>query len=350
MRAEVVGRADTNGHAGASYETASGSNGAGHRNTVAAELIGESEAMRRVWAQVDAVAGTPATVLIRGESGTGKELVARAIHDASPRAAMPFVSVNCAALPPTLIESELFGHEKGAFTGAHARKIGLFERSNRGTLFLDEIGDLDTGLQVKLLRVLQQREIQRIGGEGAITVDVRVIAATHRDLEAAIAEGSFREDLYYRLDVFSIVVPPLRDRREDVAALARHFITRYAGEYGRPARRLAPAAAARLQAYGWPGNVRELENVVIRAVLQADSEEIEAHHLPATVNGGEEKLPGSGGSLAEMVGNFERTLIENTLRTTRGNRTKAARLLKTTERILNYRIRRYRIDCNRFRG
>ncbi len=314
-----------------------------------AGLIGGSGPMRHLYAQIAQVAHTNATVLIRGESGTGKELVAHAVHLRSPRAEKPFVTVNCAALPPTLIESELFGHEKGAFTGALGRKVGLFERATGGTLFLDEIGDLEPGLQAKLLRVLQQREVQRIGGTGAIPVDVRVIAATHRDLEAAIAEGDFREDLYYRLNVFSIFAPPLRDRKTDILTLSEHFIQKYATEYGKSIRRISTPAIDMLTSYHWPGNVRELENAIVRSILVCDGNVIHGHHLPSTLQTAEGSDTMAPGSLAELVANFERNLIEDTLKTTGGNQSKAARILQTTERILGYRIRRYGIDSDRYR-
>ena len=312
-------------------------------------LIGGSGPMRHLYAQIAQVAHSNATVLIRGESGTGKELIAHAVHPASPRAALPYVTVNCAALPPTLIESELFGHERGAFTGAHARKSGLFERASGGTLFLDEIGDLDTGLQAKLLRVLQQREIHRLGGTEAVAVDVRVIAATHRDLEKEIVAGRFREDLYYRLNVFSIFAPPLRERKPDVLILAEHFVQKYAAEYGKQIKRISTPAIDMLTSYHWPGNVRELENAIMRSILVCDESVIHGHHLPPTLQTAEASNTVTEGSLASLVAAFERDLIEDSLKTAGGSRAKAARLLQTTERILGYRIRQYGIDCRRFR-
>ena len=231
------------------------------------EILGDSEPLRQALHKVRQVADTDATVLLRGETGTGKELFARALHDRSPRRERPLVKVNCAALPPTLIESELFGHEKGSFTGAVARKIGRFELAHRGTLFLDEIGELPQDLQAKLLRVLQEGEIERIGGNTPIAVDVRVIAATHRDLEKAMAEGDFREDLFYRLNVFPIVLPPLRERGGDVPRLVHHFASKYARRFGRAMGAIPSSMMAAFEAYPWPGNVRELENVLERAVI-----------------------------------------------------------------------------------
>jgi Nif-specific regulatory protein len=315
-----------------------------------AGLIGGSGPMHHLYSQIAQVAHSNATVVIRGESGTGKELIAHAIHLHSSRAEGPYVTVNCAALPPTLIESELFGHERGAFTGANARKPGLFERANGGTLFLDEIGDLDAGLQAKLLRVLQEREVQRIGGVNAFRIDVRVIAATHTDLEKAMAEGRFREDLYYRLNVFSIYAPPLRERTPDVLILAEHFVQKYSAEYGKAIKRISTPAIDMLTCYHWPGNVRELENAIMRSILVCDGSVIHAHHLPPTLQTAEASNTMTSGSLADLVGAFERNLIEDTLKTAGGSRVRAAELLQTTERILGYRIRNYGIDCKRFRG
>ena len=233
------------------------------------QLVGRSPAMRRVYEIVRQIADTTATVLITGESGTGKELIARAIHRQGGRRDCPFVAVNCAALPAELLESELFGHERGAFTGAHARKLGKFEMAHTGTLLLDEVGSLRLDLQPKLLRVLQEREIERVGGSRAIGIDVRIIAATNADLRQAVAAGRFREDLFYRLNVVPIAVPPLRHRREDVAPLARHFMAKYARQFGKTVTDLSPGALGALERYHWPGNVRELENIVARSVALA---------------------------------------------------------------------------------
>src|SRR4051794_627412 len=242
-------------------------------------IVGESPALRDVLARVEQVAQTASTVLLRGETGTGKEMVARAIHINSARDGKPFVKVNCAALAPGVLESELFGHEKGAFTGAVARRLGRFELADGGTLFLDEVGDLPQDVQVKLLRVLQEREFERVGGTETVKVDVRVVSATHRDLEQLITAGEFREDLYYRLNVFPITLPPLRDRPGDIPLLCEHFIQKYAQSIGKRVRGLDPGALASLMAYPWPGNVRELENVIERAMILARGNELTATDL-----------------------------------------------------------------------
>jgi Nif-specific regulatory protein len=312
-------------------------------------IIGSSGAMRAVYEQVSQVARTNTTVLIRGESGTGKELIAHAIHYNSLRARKPFVKVNLAAFPETLVESELFGYEKGAFTGAQARKKGRFEMAEGGTLFLDEIGDLDPQTQVKLLRVLQEREFERLGGTESVKVNVRLIAATNKQLEKAIADGRFREDLYYRLNVFTIFVPPLRERKPDVLLLADHFLEKFALEHAKHIKRISTPAIDMLMSYHWPGNVRELENTMERAVLVCEGEVIHAHHLPPTLQTAEESGTTIRTSLVDAVGAYEKDLIQDALKSTRGNRAKAARLLSTTERILNYKIAKYRIDCQRFR-
>ena len=249
------------------------------------ELVGSSPALLDVFGTVGRVAGSDATVLVTGESGTGKELVARALHGASPRAAGPFVAVNCAAIPEDLLESELFGHERGAFTGAIARKVGRFERANGGTLFLDEIGDMSLVLQAKILRALQEREIERLGGEERIRLDVRVAAATHRDLAALIAAGDFREDLFYRLAVVRLHLPPLRERTGDVRALALHYGARFAREHRRAVDSIDAEALRRLEAHPWPGNVRELRNVMERAVLLAPGAVILPEHLQVDAGG-----------------------------------------------------------------
>jgi Nif-specific regulatory protein len=313
-------------------------------------LVGTSGPMRQMYEEVARVAGTNTTVLIRGESGTGKELIASAIHYDSSRARKPFIKVNCAALPETLIESELFGHERGAFTGAESRKKGRFEMANGGTLFLDEIGELSPAIQVKLLRVLQEREFERVGGTDLVRVDVRVIAASNRDLEKALAEGTFREDLYYRLNVFPIFIPALRERRADIFPLADHFADKYAREHGKSIKRISTTAIDQLACYHWPGNVRELENTIERAVLMADGEVIHGHHLPPTLQTAEATGTVVSASLGGAVATFERSLIEDALKTTGGNRSKAARLLSTTERVINYKARKYGIDPSRLRA
>jgi Nif-specific regulatory protein len=313
-------------------------------------IVGNSGPMRQVYEQVTQVAGTNTTVLIRGESGTGKELIAHAIHYNSPRAAKPFVKVSCAALPDSLLESELFGFEKGAFTGAHARKKGRFELADGGTLFLDEVGDLPMTTQVKLLRVIQEREFERVGGVEPVKVNVRLITATNKDLEKSIAAGTFREDLHYRLNVFAIFVPPLRQRKPDVMLLAEHFLEKYSSEHHKPIKRISTPAIDMLMSYHWPGNVRELQNVVERAVLVCDSNVVHGHHLPPTLQTAEASGTVTDLSLIESVDAYEKDLILDALKTSRGNRTKAAKLLHSTERIISYKVRKYRIDCRRFRS
>jgi Nif-specific regulatory protein len=312
-------------------------------------IIGNSGPMRQVYEQVAQVAPTNTTVLIRGESGTGKELIAHSIHYNSPRARKPFIKVSVAALPDTLIESELFGYEKGAFTGAQARKKGRFELAEGGTLFLDEIGDLNLSTQVKLLRALQEREFERLGGIETIKVNVRLIAATNKDLEKAITEGTFREDLYYRLNVFTIFVPPLRERKSDVLQLADHFLEKFAREHNKHIKRISTPAIDMLTAYHWPGNVRELENCLERGVLVCDGHVVHGHHLPPTLQTASESGTVTRLSLDAAVSAYERDLIQDALKTARGNRARAAKFLSTTERILGYKVKKYGIDCERFR-
>jgi Nif-specific regulatory protein len=306
-----------------------------------AGIVGNSGPMQRVYEQVAQVARTSTTVLLRGESGTGKELIAHAIHYNSVRAKKPFVKVSCGALPDTLIESELFGYEKGAFTGAEARKKGRFELAEGGTLFLDEIGDVALATQVKLLRVLQEREFERLGGHETLKADVRLITATNKDLERAIETGTFREDLFYRLNVFPIFIPPLRERKPDVLLLADHFLQRFSAEHGRDIRRLATPAIDMLTSYHWPGNARELQNVIERAVL--------AHHLSPTLQTAEASGTVMSIALDDAVAAYEKDLLQDALKSARGNRAKAARLLRTTERIVNYKVRKLGIDWKRFK-
>ena len=313
-------------------------------------MVGTSGPMRQMYDEMARVAATNTTVLIRGESGTGKELIASAVHYHSTRAKKPFIKVNCAALPETLVESELFGHERGAFTGAESRKKGRFEMANGGTLFLDEIGELSPAIQAKLLRVLQEREFERVGGTEAVRVDVRMIAATNRDLEKGLSEGTFREDLYYRLNVFPIFIPPLRERRADILPLADHFAEKYAREHGKTIKRISTTAIDQLACYHWPGNVRELENTIERAVLMADEEVIHGHHLPPTLQTAEATGTVVSASLGGAVATFERSLIVDALKTTRGNRARAARLLNTTERVINYKVKKYMINPSRLRA
>ena len=292
------------------------------------QLVGRSQAMRRVYDLVRQIADTSATVLITGESGTGKELIARAIHRQGARRDRPFVAVNCAALPAELLESELFGHERGAFTGAHARKLGKFEVAHTGTLLLDEVGTLRLDLQPKLLRALQEREIERVGGGRAIRVDVRIIANSNADLRQAVAAGRFREDLFYRLHVVPIVVPPLRERREDVAPLARHFLAKYAGQFGKPVTDLSPGALDALERYHWPGNVRELENIVARSVALASEPVVQLDQIPLDVALTPVESTAEGQlNLREARHEVERLLILRALDRAGGNQTVAARLL-----------------------
>jgi Nif-specific regulatory protein len=315
----------------------------------ARHIIGNSASIRQVYDQVAQVARTNTTVLIRGESGTGKEMIAHAIHYGSSRAKKPLVAVSCAALPESLIESELFGYERGAFTGAHGLKKGRFEMADGGTLFLDEVGDLNPAAQVKLLRVLQQREIERLGGTQSIRVDVRLIAATHRPLEKLITEGTFREDLYYRLNVFTIFAPPLRERKPDIMLLADHFMQKYAKEHEKHIKRISTPAIDMLTSYHWPGNVRELENTIERAVLVCDGGVIHGHHLPPTLQTAEASGTVTRVALDEAVQAYEKDLIQDALKSTRGNRTRAAKLLRSSERIIRYKVRKYAIDYHRFR-
>jgi Nif-specific regulatory protein len=305
--------------------------------------------MQQVYEQVMQVAGSNTTVLIRGESGTGKEMAAHAIHYNSPRAEKAFVKVSCAALPESLIESELFGYEKGAFTDARAQKKGRFELAHGGTLFLDEIGELSAATQIKLLRVLQEREFERLGGVEPVKINVRLIAATNKDLELAVQAGSFREDLYYRLNVFSIYMPPLRERRPDIPLLADHFVEKYAAAHGKDVRRIATTAIDMLMAYHWPGNVRELENCIERAALVCEGGVIHGHHLPPTLQTAEVSGTVTRMSLAAAIEAYEKDLIQDALKSARGNRARAARLLDTTERIIGYKVKKYGIDSERFR-
>jgi Nif-specific regulatory protein len=312
-------------------------------------IIGNSGPMRQVYEQISQVAPTNTTVLIRGESGTGKEMIAHAIHYNSPRSNKAFIKVACAALPESLIESELFGYEKGAFTGASSRKKGRFEMAEGGTLFLDEIGELSQATQIKLLRVLQEREYERLGGTETIKSNVRLIAATNKDLENAMREGSFREDLYYRLNVFTIYLPPLRERRPDILELAEHFVDKYARQHHKRIKRISTPAIDMLTSYHWPGNVRELENCIERTLLVCDGNVIHGHHLPPTLHTATASDTVTRLRLTAAMEAYEKDLIQDALKTSRGNRARAAKLLDTTERILGYKVKKYTIDCQRFR-
>jgi len=305
-------------------------------------LVVASAAMRQALALVARVAEHSTTVLITGESGTGKEVIARAIHRASPRGSKAFVGINCAAIPENLLESELFGHVRGAFTGATGDKVGLFEQANGGTLLLDEIGELPIGLQAKLLRVLQESEIRRVGDQKTRRVDARVLAATARDLEAEVRAGRFREDLFYRVNVVVIELPPLRDRREDIAPLARHFVARLAQRFGRPLS-LSEDALAWLEQQEWPGNVRELENAIERAAVLSRKEILEAGEFRSEAPRAAEPAPPEGESLSEVVAAAERQAIADALRAANGNRREAAKQLGVSLRTLFYKIDRYGI-------
>ncbi len=321
-------------------------------------LVGKSPSMQEVYKTIGRIAGTDVSVLLRGESGTGKEVVARAIHHYSRRAGKPFVAVSCAAIPATLLESELFGHEKGAFTDAHQRRLGKFELAHGGTIYLDEVGDLSAELQPKLLRVLQEREFERVGGGDSVRVDVRVVAATNRDLETLIRDGRFREDLYYRLKVVTLILPPLRERPEDIPFLVDHFLVKYAGELGE--RAVSAEALDRLAGYAWPGNVRELENVIQHAMVMAGGGVILAEHLPIASGAG--PRPVMQGTLEQLVaqkladcvrglgtresanlydlmlGLVERPLLQAVLRETGGNQLRAAALLGINRNTLRKKL------------
>jgi two-component system response regulator HydG len=309
------------------------------------QMIGASPSFRRMMTLIEQIADSSATALIQGESGTGKELVARTIHERSARRNGPFVAVNCAALPETLLESELFGYEKGAFTGAAARKEGRFELANAGTLFLDEVGDLSLVTQPKILRVLQEGEFERLGGTRSLQVDVRIVAATNQDVAEMVKEKRFREDLYYRLNVITIRVPPLRERHEDIRVLAQHFLRVYAAKNGRKLDGFSAEAVERLESYAWPGNVRELENLVERSVVLARKDRIDAEDLPEEVMG--VKRPPRD-AILELVGtplaDIERRLLDETLRITGGNKTQAAKLLGIDVRTVARKLERREDD------
>jgi Nif-specific regulatory protein len=312
-------------------------------------MIGNSNEIQLVCDLIDQVSRSNATVLIRGESGTGKELVASAIHYHSLRASKPYVKVNCAALPESLIESELFGHEKGAFTGAVNMRKGRFELAHGGTIFLDEIGYLVPATQVKLLRVLQEKEFERVGGAATLKTDVRVIAATNRNLEQLMESGEFLQDLYYRLNVFPIHIPPLRERKSDILLLADFFVEKYAKSYHKKVLRISTPAIDMLMAYHWPGNIRELENCIERSVLLSTDGVIHGHHLPPTLQTAEASGTTHVGTLQESLDNLERELITDALKSARGNCAGAARALGISERIMGLRIERFGIDWRRFR-
>jgi two-component system response regulator HydG len=314
---------------------------------VPSEMVGRSPLMLALFESIAKVAASDVVVYIAGESGTGKELVARAIHQRSRRASGPFVKVNCGALTDTLLESELFGHEKGAFTGAIKRKLGRFELADKGTLFLDEVGDMTPNLQLKLLRVLQEKQFERVGGEETVEVDVRVVSATHRDLKTAVDEGRFREDLFYRLHVVPFRVPALRERREDIPLLVTHFIGKLGPRANPRVRRIDENALARLSTYPWPGNVRELENAVEQALVFASGDSIDVVALPAFLREGASDatlaLPNASMSLPEILDDLERQLIQRAYDRTGGVKTETARLLGIKTSALYYKLEKYGI-------
>jgi DNA-binding NtrC family response regulator len=322
----------------------------------APQLVGDDASLRKVFASLQRAASTDTTVLIEGESGTGKELFARSLHALSSRADAPFVAINCAAIPETLLETELFGHEKGAFTGAVSRKPGKFEMAHRGTLFLDEIGDLPLALQAKILRALEERRFERVGGTALVTVDVRLVAATNRGLRAAVAARRFREDLFFRLSVFPITVPPLRDRGNDIPLLARYFVDRFCRDLKKKAIGLSPAALDALQAYRWPGNVRELQNCIERAVILADGDSILPRHLNLTfVDTPAAQEPPNpwahldlSGALTDVtkraVAEVERLKIRNVMREVDGNRGRAAEMLQISYKNLLAKLKEHAIE------
>jgi DNA-binding NtrC family response regulator len=322
----------------------------------APQIVGEDPRLKQLLMALHRAAGTDMTVLLEGESGTGKELFARALHAVSPRADGPFVAINCAAIPETLLETELFGYEKGAFTGANARKPGKFEMANHGTLFLDEIGDLPLTLQAKILRALEEKKFERVGGTTPLQVDVRIVAATNKNLRAAVAARQYREDLYFRLSVFPITIPPLRERPGDIAMLARHFVDRFSRDLKKKSMVLAPSALEQLQAYAWPGNVRELQNCMERAVILTEGDTIHARHLNlsahATPSTTGEASPWDqidlAGTLADAtrraVNEVERRKLEQTLQETQGDRGAAADILQISYKILIAKLKDHDIE------
>ncbi|MBW8041417.1 MAG: GAF domain-containing protein [Planctomycetes bacterium] len=306
-------------------------------------MVGSSNAMQEIYRLIEQVSDSNATVLIRGESGTGKDLVAHAIHYNSLRADKPFVKISCTALPEALLESELFGHEKGAFTGAVERKLGRFERAHGGTIFLDEIGDFSMNLQVKLLRTIQFKEIERVGGIETIKTNVRIIVATNINLEEQIKEGLFREDLYYRINVFPIYLPPLRERKDDIMLLADNFLEKLAAENNKDISRISTPSIEMLTRYHWPGNVRELENCIERAVLLCDGNVIRSEHLPPSLQMIRKTEPVAKRSMTAIIANMEKELIVDALKKSDGKQRKTAKELGITERILSYKIKKYKI-------
>jgi DNA-binding NtrC family response regulator len=322
----------------------------------APQIIGEDPKLKQVTISLHRAAATDATVLLEGESGTGKELFARALHALSPRADGPFVAINCAAIPETLLETELFGHEKGAFTGASSRKPGKFEMAHRGTLFLDEIGDLPLSLQAKILRALEEKRFERLGGTVSLQVDVRVVAATNRHLKAAVAARQFREDLYFRLSVFPITIPPLRERPDDILMLSKHFIERFSRDLKKKPLTLAQSAIQELQTYGWPGNVRELQNCIERAVILTEGDTIHARHLNLSFRDAAPVVTGDdqwaaidlSGTLAEasrrVLAEVERRKIDQTMKETGGDRGRTAEILQVSYKALITKLKEHGLE------
>jgi Nif-specific regulatory protein len=321
----------------------------GHINPESS-LIGTGNAMRHVYEMISRVAPSDATVLITGESGTGKELAAAEVHRLSRRADQPLIKVNCAALPESIIESELFGHERGAFTGAYSQRKGRFELANKGTIFLDEIGELPPQIQVKLLRVLQERELERVGGAATIKVNVRLVAATNRNLEEEVRAGRFREDLYYRLNVFPIQMPPLRERKSDIVLLADHFTEKHAEKNGKLIKRISTPAIDLLTSYSWPGNVRELENCIERAVILSTDMVIHSYNLPPSLQSAVSTNTAPTTTLEAALSRMEKELIVEALKISGGNMAAAARRLGITERIMGLRVRHYGINCRLYKA
>ncbi|RJQ24330.1 MAG: sigma-54-dependent Fis family transcriptional regulator [Nitrospiraceae bacterium] len=321
------------------------------RHVGAPDIIGKSAGMLEVAANVQKVAPAKTTVLLLGESGTGKELFARAIHNLSPRKDRPFVPINCAAIPHELLESELFGHEKGAFTGAGEKKPGKFELADKGTIFLDEVGEMDMSLQSKVLRALQEGEIERVGGTHSIKVDIRIIAASNKDIEAAVKAGAFREDLYYRVSVFPVVIPPLRERRDDIPLLIEHFISKFSAEMNIPHKKVGPDAIEMMKVYSWKGNVRELENVIERAMILCEGDTVTKEHLRLSPTVSPESalmnvpLDGTLDEASNAARSAAETLrIKKALEVTHGNKTKAAEILKVSYKTLLTKIKEYGIE------
>lgn len=320
-----------------------------HSRILPDKIKGNSGKMNEVFRLIESVAATDATVLIRGESGVGKELIADAIHFNSQRKNKPFIKVNCAALPESLIESELFGHEKGSFTGASNTRIGRFESANGGTIFLDEFGDIPASTQVKLLRVIQEREIERIGSTKPIKVDVRIICATNRNLEELIANDKFREDLYYRINVFPVYIPALRERINDIPILTNFFIDKFNKRHGKSIKRITSSAIDTLMIYHWPGNIRELENCIERACILSTDNVIRTHNLPASLQTAESTKTMQSGTLDIIIGKIEKQIIIDALTATKGNSAKAAEQLGITERMMGIRTKKYDIEAKRFK-